>query len=99
MDNSIYRWVISNERLPETNGFYYCEDSIGQKTMVNFYDNHWHSLTGHPVTKWLEEIKVEPDQQELWNEIFNSWGSHCVFPDRNFVIKNLLSKYTIIPKQ
>jgi len=48
-------WIISNERRPYKKGFYYTEDSIGNKTMVHFYEGHWHSLTGHPVIKWLDE--------------------------------------------
>ena len=49
------RWVTSNESRPLKDGFYYTTDSVGNKTMVHFYNDHWHSLTGHPVVKWLDE--------------------------------------------
>ena len=49
------KWVVSNEIRPLKDGFYYTTDSVGNKTMVHFYNDHWHSLTGHPVIKWLDE--------------------------------------------
>lgn len=53
-------WVVSNFRRPDKDGFYHTEDSVGEKSVTHFYDNHWHSLTGHPVVKWLDETHITP---------------------------------------
>ena len=81
------KWVVSNEIRPLKDGFYYTTDSVGNKTMVHFYNDHWHSLTGHPVVKWLDEQspcllekELAAEQQrskelvealELWLKVIN----------------------------
>jgi len=63
----IGKWVVSNEKLPTKDKFYYAEDTIGQQTMVRFGGNHWHSLTGHPVAKWQEPTEAILLTKEEWS--------------------------------
>lgn len=68
------RWVESNENRPTKDGFYYAEDTAGQKATIHFYNDHWHSLTGHPVKYWLDEsCKVELEGKDKDIQELVSW--------------------------
>jgi hypothetical protein len=49
------KWIISNNRRPTTDGFYFTEDSEGARLCTEFNSNHWHSETNNPIAKWIDE--------------------------------------------
>ncbi len=80
------RWVVSNERRPTKEKFYYAEDSVGNRTMIHFWKDHWHSLTGHPVAKWYDDESIEPCATS--SEIY--WKQRCEAAE---ILVNSMSKY------
>lgn len=65
------RWVKASERRPTKEKFYYAEDSVGNRTMIHFWKDHWHSLTGHPVAKWYDDESIEPcatSSENYWKQ-------------------------------
>ena len=53
------KWIISNHRRPDSDGFYFTEDSEGARSATHFDNGTWRSDTGHPVAKWIDETDPE----------------------------------------
>lgn len=71
------KWIFNNERTPTEEKFYYCKDTVGNKTMVHFHHGMWHSLTGHPVAYWLDELSDDESQyfyKEEYDHAVNEIG-------------------------
>jgi len=69
-------WIINNERGPEKDGFYFTEDSDGLKRLTNFIGNHWHSTTGNPVARWVDEESPSfslEDMKAVWDSCSKQW--------------------------
>jgi len=53
------KFIISNDRRPTADGFYFTEDSEGIRSTTHFYKGIWQPDTGHPVVKWIDETHSE----------------------------------------
>ena len=73
------KWIVSNERRPGEDGDYYAEDTVGNKTLCSFFGKHWHSRTGHPIAKWLDEAAP---------------SENAALRSRIKFLENLISEYT-----